>query len=85
LKEPPEGLSVVVEFKKEGKMTATVRTEGGLIKAEGVYRVAGGRLHTTLNGDGQDGPHTIVKLTAAELVTKDKSGKEETMVRVKGK
>jgi uncharacterized protein (TIGR03066 family) len=85
LEEKEEGLSVVVELVKGGKMTATVRTGGGVIKAEGTYRVEGDRLHTTLNGDGQDGPHTIVKLTDTELVTKDKSGKEERMVRIKDK
>jgi uncharacterized protein (TIGR03066 family) len=87
LEEKQEGLSVVIELKEGGKMTATVRTEGGVIKLEGAYRVDGGRLHTTLNADGsgRSEPHTIVNLTDAELVTKDKSGKEERMVRVKGK
>ena len=83
----PKGVSVVIEFTKDGKLVVSADVGGKTEKTEANYKLVGDRL--TINGKLPGGEKretlTVLKLTDAELVTKDERGKEETLKRVKAK
>jgi uncharacterized protein (TIGR03066 family) len=86
-KNSPEGVSAVIDFQKDGKVVVNFKSKGKEGKLAGTYKVEGNKLTTTMSFNGKDvtETETITKLTDAELVTKDEKGKEETLLRIKGK
>jgi uncharacterized protein (TIGR03066 family) len=86
-KEQKDGVPVVIELTKDGKLTVRVDAKGKEITFEGTYKLDGNKLSlTTKVGDTENTKtKTITKLTDTELVSKDDKGKEETLVRVKDK
>lgn len=83
----PKGVSLVLEFTKDGKLVVSADVGGKTEKMEANYKLAGNKL--TINGKLPGGEKTetvtVLKLTDAELVTKDEKGKEETLKRIKAK
>lgn len=86
-KEKKEGVSVVVEFTKDGKTLFAFTSDGKETKSEGTYKVDGSKLSLTYKAGDKEQTHTVAvsKLTDTELATKDEKGKEETFVRVRDK
>jgi uncharacterized protein (TIGR03066 family) len=86
-KEKPKDVSAVIDFQKDGKVVVNFKGNGKEGKIAGTYKVEGNKLTTTMsfNGKEQTESATITKLTDTELVTKDEKGKEETLLRLKGK
>ena len=86
-KEKKEGGSFVIEFMKDGKLTFTANGGGKEFKGDGTYKLDGNKLEmTTKFGDMERKmTRTISKLTDTELVSKDEKGKEDTLIRIKGK
>ena len=87
-KEKKEGASFVIEFLKDGKATFTINRDGKETKLDGTYKVDGNKLTTAMKIGEMERTRTLVvkKLTDTELVaTDDKEGKENTLVRIKGK
>ena len=69
-KEKPDGLKVVLEFRKDGKATLTAGEGGKEERAEGSYALDGNRLTVAMTVAGRDEKQTITisKLTDAELL-----------------
>ena len=87
-KEKPKGVSVVVEFTKDGKMTVNSTSDDGTkLVDESAYKVDGNKLIMTLKVKDKEETRTttITRLTDTELVGKDDKGQERTLVRVKDK
>jgi uncharacterized protein (TIGR03066 family) len=87
-KEKPKGVSVVVEFTKDGKMTLNSTADDGTkLVDESTYKVEGNKLIMTMKVKDKEETRTttITKLTDTELVGKDEKGREQTLVRVKDK
>jgi uncharacterized protein (TIGR03066 family) len=87
-KERPKGVSVVVEFTKDGKMTVNSTADDGTkLVDESAYKVEGNKLIMTMKVKDKEETRTttITKLTDTELVGKDEKGQERTLVRVKDK
>ena len=87
-KEKPKGVSVVVEFTKDGKMTINSTSDDGTkLVDESAYKVDGNKLIMTLKVKDKEETRTttITRLTDTELVGKDEKGQERTLVRVKDK
>lgn len=84
-KEKKENGSFVIEFKKDGKVTLTA--SGKDFKGDGTYKLDGNKLDLTMKFGDMDRKmtRTISKLTDTELVSSDEQGKEDTLVRIKGK
>jgi uncharacterized protein (TIGR03066 family) len=87
LKDKEKGATLVVGFTKDGKAHFAVTIKGENLRADGSYKLEGNKLTTTSNFGDKDRTetHTILKLTDTELVTKDEKGKEDKLLRVKGK
>lgn len=81
------GSQVTVEFAKGGKLTITAFPNGKEFKLEGTYKLDGNKLTVAAKKGGKEDTETmtVLKLTDAELVTKDSRGKEETLTRIKAK
>jgi uncharacterized protein (TIGR03066 family) len=81
-----EGLSSVLEFAKDGKLTLIVNSNGKEETFDGTYKVDGTVLTLTLKFPIREVTHTntVVRLTDAELDLKSDQG-SETLVRVKKK
>lgn len=80
--------NVKIEFAKDGTVTFTYKDGGKELNVSQKYKVEGDKLVLIEEVFGEKVTITtiITKLTDTELVTKDeKSGKEETLVRIKGK
>jgi uncharacterized protein (TIGR03066 family) len=87
-KEKMEGLTVVVEFTKDGKVTFTYAFVGEReLRLTENYKVDGSKLITSGLRDPKTVTvtRTLVKLTDDELVTKDEKGKEQAFTRIKDK
>jgi uncharacterized protein (TIGR03066 family) len=86
-KDRKEGRSAVMEFAKDGKVTATVSPDGKEMIYNGTYKVDGNKLTMTLKLSGNEvtQTHTVTKLTGTELRLKADTGEEETLVRVEAK
>ena len=87
-KETPKGVSVVVEFTKDGKMTVNSTADDGTkFTDESTYRVEGNKLIMTMKVKDKEETRTttITRLTDTELVGKDEKGQERTLVRHKEK
>jgi uncharacterized protein (TIGR03066 family) len=75
---------MVLEFTKDGKLISVATAFGIEAKVEGTYRADGTKLTLTWKPGDKD-VRTISKLTGTELVARDGTGKETTLVRVKDK
>ena len=78
----------VIEFLKDGKFSIAGEKNGSDFKADGTYKVDGNKLLLNIKfGDEEKKmTRTVSKLTDTELTSKDDdTGKEDTLVRVKGK
>lgn len=87
-KQPPKGVTVLVEFTKDGKMTVDSTAEGGAkLQDQSAYKLEGNRLTMTTKAGGKEETRTrtVTRLTDSELVLKDEKGGEQALVRVKGK
>src|SRR5688572_30203347 len=87
-KEKPKGVSVVVEFTKDGKMTVNSTADDGTkLVDESTYKVEGNKLIMTVKVKDKEETRTttITRLTDTELVGKDDKGQERTLVRVRDK
>ena len=86
-KEKVPDVSALIEFTKDGKLIFSIGPKGKEIKVEGTYKVDGNKLTYTMPVDKKDQSTTltITKLTDTELMSKDETGKEETLVRIKDK
>src|SRR5262245_13362113 len=84
-KEQPKGAKLIYEFAKEGKLTLSFTIGDKSEKLDGTYKIDGEKISATLKkGDKEETQNrTIVKLTDAELVTKDEKGMEKTLLRIK--
>lgn len=82
-----KGASLVLEIQDKGKMVLSVTVGDKIEKIEGTYKVDGNKMEVELSFGGKSEKETltILKLTDAELVTKDSKGKEDTLKRVKAK
>jgi uncharacterized protein (TIGR03066 family) len=81
----PEGASATVVYLKDGSATATIEIKGMKIELKGKWKIDGDKLIiTTKEGDKEKvDTDTILKLSADELVTKNKDGEEDTFTKVK--
>lgn len=86
-KDVKKDAAVTVEFAKGDKLTISMTFAGKTEKIAGSYKLAGDKLTVTMADGGKDRTETmtVLKLTDAELTTKDPKGKEETMKRVADK
>ena len=76
----PDGVDkLVVEYKKDDKISVEVETQGMKLNFEGTYKVEGDKLSIKIdiNGNEQNQKRKITKLTADEMVTTDEESKEE--------
>ena len=78
-KKPDNADKVVVEYKKEGKLTVEVEAQGMKLNFEGTYKLDGDKLEVKIdfNGNEQVQNRKITKLTKDEMVTNDDEKKEE--------
>lgn len=76
---PDNADKVVIEYKKDDKLSVEVEAQGMKLNFEGTYKVEGDKLNVKIdfNGNVQDQKRKITKLTADELVTNDDESKEE--------
>ena len=83
----PEGVKVVIEFTKDGKVQITGTADKKDIKLEGKYKfLDDDTMETTFNRTGKEETRKtkIIKISKDELVTKDEGDKnEEAFKRVK--
>jgi uncharacterized protein (TIGR03066 family) len=82
-----EWATVVMDFKKDGKLTTVYTIDGKESKNEGVYTVDGNTLITEPKeaGKGRKETFTITELTDTELVGTTDKGTQEKLVRIKDK
>lgn len=76
----PENLdSLVVEYKKDDKLTVEIEAQGQKQSFEGTYKLEGDKLSIKIdfNGNEQNQKRKITKLTADEMVTTDDEKNEE--------
>jgi uncharacterized protein (TIGR03066 family) len=79
----------VIEFGKDGKLTATLEFNGKSLELEGTYSLKGDKLthKLALKGDTEgkekEETETVTKLTDDELVTVDAKKKETTFKKKK--
>ncbi len=80
-----DGPTMVLEIMGEGKFVLHVTFQGKTEKVNGTYKVTGDKIDVEMKiGDKvEKDTLTVTKLTDTEMVTKGKSGKEETMKKVK--
>jgi len=85
--EKKDDIKMVIEFRKDGTMMVTITEKGKDTKLDGTYKVEGNKLTTTVKAADMERmrTRTVSKLTDAELVSTDETGKEDTLVRVKDK
>jgi uncharacterized protein (TIGR03066 family) len=76
----PEG--AIVEFTKDGKLTASFKKGDNTESVEGTYTLDGDKIKTKI-GDQERETITIVKISQTEMSTKDKDGKEVVLKRKK--
>lgn len=78
---------MVLEFGKDGKLSATAPVEGKDTRIEGTYALDGAQLTLTLKAGGNEikETQTITRLTADELEWDGKSGVKDKFRRVKDK
>jgi len=86
-KDAPKGATISIEFLKDNKLSLSFDFAGKSEKIAGTYKLDGDKLTVTMAEDGKEKTEvmTVLKLTEAELTTKDPKGKEETLVRAKAK
>jgi uncharacterized protein (TIGR03066 family) len=87
-KEKAKGVTVVVEFTKDGKMTVNSTTDDGTkLVDESAYKLDGNKLVMTMKVKDKEETRTttIKKLTDTELVGADEKGQERTLVRIRDK
>jgi uncharacterized protein (TIGR03066 family) len=86
-KDKKEGMTLVIEFLKDGKVTISASGNGKDVKFDGTYKVDGNKLTMTMKfGEKeQDLVRTVTKLTDTDLTSTDEKGKEDTLVRIKDK
>jgi uncharacterized protein (TIGR03066 family) len=80
----PKG--ALVEFTKDGKLTATGKDKDGKeMKHEGTYKVTGDTLSITVKRGDEERTHTmtITKISDKEMTTKDPDGKIVELTRKK--
>lgn len=84
---PGKDLALVLDIAENGKIAMYVTSDGKTRKVEGTYTVKDDKIEVelTYNGNTRKDTLTVLKLTDTELVTRGKSGAEETMKRVKEK
>ena len=82
-KEQKKGESVVLEFTKDGRATATATEGGKESKLDGTFKVDGNKVVVTAKAGDRERTHTLTvsKLTDTEMVLKD----DTTLVRIKDK
>jgi uncharacterized protein (TIGR03066 family) len=83
-KDLPEGVKVVAEFVKEGKLTVTIDVDGKTEVKSGTYKLAGDKLTVTIEGE-EAKTSTVLKLTDDALEFKNSTGKTMMFSRVKPK
>lgn len=79
-KKPENVDKLVVEYKKDDKISVEVETQGMKLNFEGTYKVVDGNkleIKIDFNGNEQHQKRKITKLTADEMVTNDDETKEE--------
>ena len=83
--EAKKGLSMVVEFAKEGKLSLAITFGDKTEKVEGTYKVAENKIDLVLKIEGKEEKETltILKLTDDELSTEDSKGKKDSFKKVK--
>jgi uncharacterized protein (TIGR03066 family) len=84
--QPEKGVTAVIEFTKDGKISIAGTAQGKAFKNEGTYKfVDNDTFETTFefNGQKQTSKTRIVKISKDELVTKDepKKGAEKAAVK----
>ncbi len=86
-KEDKKGLSMTLEFLKDGKLALAVDFMGKTEKIDGTYKLDGDKLEVVIKfgGDEKKDTLTIKKLTETELETTDSKGKTDTFTKVKDK
>lgn len=82
-----QGVSKVAVFAKDGKAVFVDSVKGRETKAEGTYKVEGGKLIVTLKVNDKEHKFTTLlsKLNGDEMVGTDEKGNEGTWLRVKEK
>ena len=87
LKPTKDTLDGVIEFQKDGKLTAIFTFGKEEFKMEGTYKIDGNKLLMVMKDDGKEMKSTLIvtKLTDTELVGTNEKGKEDTFVRIKDK
>ncbi|MBM3979654.1 MAG: TIGR03066 family protein [Planctomycetes bacterium] len=80
-----DGPTMVLEIMDKGKFVFHVTFNGKTQKVDGTYKIDGEKIEVEMKiGDKTEKDTlTVIKLTDTEMVTKGKSGKEETMKKVK--
>lgn len=86
-KEEKKGLSMTLEFKKEGKLAFAVDFMGKTETIDGTYKLDGDKLEVVIKflGEEKKDTLTIKKLSETELETTDSKGKTDTFTKVKDK
>ena len=81
----PPGASAVVEYLKDGTATLKVDIMGMKLEFKGKWKIDGNKLIITMKEGEKEKEDidTITKLTADELVSKNKDGDEDTWAKVK--
>ena len=81
----PEGATATVVYSKDGTVAATIELKGMKIELKGTWKIDGNKLLITTKEDNKDkvDTDTILKLTADELVTKNKDDEEDAFTKVK--
>ena len=83
-KDIPEGVKVIADFAKDGKITVKVEADGMGETKSGTYKLAGDKLTFKIEGEDEK-TSTVLKLTDDALEFKNSSGKTMSFTRVKAK
>lgn len=81
-KELPNGVTVVFEFTKDGKLRVNAEAMGKKESYEGTYKLAGNKLTVTIGKD-KEKTATIVKLTDEALEVKNETDRTTVFKRAK--
>ena len=86
MKEEKDRHPMVIEFRKNGTMSATLTISGEEYPLQGKYRTEGNKVVIVLRDDVEhDEVYVVSKLTDTELVWATEKGKKETATRLKDK
>jgi uncharacterized protein (TIGR03066 family) len=82
-----EGKDFTIEFTKDGKLVFVAKAGDKEFKIDGTYKLDGDKLSFKLSFGGaeKEEARTVHSLSKTELVSSDKDGKKDTLIRVKAK